>query len=56
MPISKSIMTVWRFFRACDYYHLDGDNIIEASVYAKRASRNRDVETSLTAGYCEAVQ
>jgi len=35
---------------------LDGGNFIEALVDAKRAGRNRDIEASLNAGYCEVIQ
>ncbi len=37
-------------------HRLDGGNFIEASVDAKRAGQNRDVEASLNAGYCEVIQ
>lgn len=43
------------FFRARDPHSLDSGNFVEASVDAKRASRNRNVEANLKAGDCEVV-
>jgi hypothetical protein len=43
-------------FRARDPHRLDGGNIIEASVDAKGASRNGNVEAGLNAGDCEVIQ
>ena len=42
-------------FRARNPHSLDSGNFVEASVDAKRASRNRNVEASLKAGDCGMV-
>jgi len=43
-------------FRACDPHSLCGGNFVEASVDAKRATRNRNAEAKLKVGDCEVIQ